>query len=88
MTAALIGTIKKEDTVKVRLDLPKSLYDELIIYSNYSGGCEEDIPEVSKRMIEYVIERESKGTQGKKYKEFKQQYLKRNKENISSNQAE
>lgn len=88
MTAALIGTIRKEDTVKVRLDLPKSLYEELVLYANYSGGCEGDIPEVSQRMIEYVLDRENKGSQGKKYKEFKQQFSKKSKENISENQIE
>lgn len=75
MTAALIGSIKKEEIVKVKVDIPKSVYEEIEIYTAYIGGQQEDVPEVIKRMAEYVLERESSGSQGKKYKEFKQKFL-------------
>lgn len=75
MVAALIGKIEKEEDVKLKLEIPKSLYENILIYTHYVGGNEEDISVVIRKMAEYVIERESKGVQGKKFKEFKQKFI-------------
>lgn len=88
MTAALIGKIVKEEEVKLKLDLPESLHEELLIYTHYVGGKESDIPEVVRKMITYVLDKESKGKQGKNYIQFKDDFKKNMKQNSTIQKIE
>lgn len=79
MAAALIGNIKKEEEVKINsMKLPKSLMEELTIYTHYIGGEDGDKAETIRMMIEYVLKRERIGKQGKEYKKFKEKFLSQN----------
>lgn len=78
--AAVLTYFNKEEEVRIKVDIKKSLHDELIMYTKYLGGDEDDISETIIKSIQYVLDRESKGKQGKKYKEFKDKFL--NKQDI------
>lgn len=75
MAAALIEGFKKEEEVTVKVKLPKSLFEEVTIYTLYLNGEEGDEPETIRKMIGYVLDRETKGKQGKEYKTFKEKLL-------------